>query len=280
MSTNGSNSQKGGVAIYVNNLYDSYDWEDLKKRDNDYETVWIEIKNNKSKNIICGCIYRHPRYDMSGFQQYMDNTLRIINSENKEIYLAGDFNTDFLKIDANNSYQEFYNSITSSGFHPQIIQPTRVTEYSTTVIDNIYTNTFCNDMVSGNILLCISEHFCQFLSINRQNISLKKVNIYQRDYSNFETQAFRNDILIQQWNYNYNNVNIMYDDIINKLDNCVNMHAPMKKLNMKELQMKSKPWVSRYLAKLIEHRNKLFRKKRRSNPMKMLECYTTSFEIK
>ena len=47
-------------------------------------------------------------------------------------------------------------------------------------------------MVSGNILLCISEHFCQFLSINRQNISLKKVNIYQRDYSNFETQAFRN----------------------------------------------------------------------------------------
>ena len=54
----------------------------------------------------------------------------------------------------------------------------------------------------------------------------------------------------------------------------------MKKLNMKELQMKSKPWVSRYLAKLIEHRNKLFRKKRRSNPMKMLECYTTSSEIK
>ena len=98
---------------------------------------------------------------MNGFQQYMDNTLQIINSENKEIYLAGDFNTDFLKIDANNSYQEFYNSITSSSFPPQIIQPTRVTEYSTTVIDNIYTNTFCNDMVSGNILLCISEHFCQ-----------------------------------------------------------------------------------------------------------------------
>ena len=68
--------------------------------------------------------------------------------------------------------------------------------------------------------------------------------------------------LIQQWNCNSNNVNILYDNFINKLDNCVNMHAPMKKLNMKELQMKSKPWVSRYLAKLIEHRNKLFRKKK------------------
>ena len=66
---------------------------------------------------------------MSGFQQYMDNTHQKINLENKEIYLAGDFNTDFLKIDTNNSYQEFYNSITSSGFLPRIIQPTRVTEH-------------------------------------------------------------------------------------------------------------------------------------------------------
>ena len=72
-------------------------------------------------------------------------------------------------------------------------------------------------------------------------------------------QAFRNDILIQQWNCNSNNV--LYNDFINKIDNCVNMHAPMKKLNLNDLKLKSKPWISRYLAKLIEHRNKLFRKK-------------------
>ena len=39
------------------------------------------------------------------------------------------------------------------------------------------------------------------------------------------------------------------------------MHAPIKKMNMKELKTKGKPWVSGYLAKLIEHRNKLLRKK-------------------
>ena len=42
---------------------------------------------------------------MSGFQQYMDNTLQKINLENKEIYLAGDFNTYFLKIDTNNQWR-------------------------------------------------------------------------------------------------------------------------------------------------------------------------------
>ena len=262
MFTTGSNSEKGGVAIYVNEKYDYFERDDLKIQENDYETVWIEIKNNKSKNIICGCVYRHPRYDMSSFQLYMDKILKKINLENKEVYIAGDFNTDFLKIESNNSYQAFYNLITSSGFLPQIIQPTRVTEYSTTIIDNIYTNTFNNELKSGNILLCISEHFSQFLSINRQKISLKKINIYQRDYSKFETQSFRNDILLQNWNCNSDNVNEMYNDFINKLENCADMHAPMKKLNKKDLKKKSKPWITNDIIKLIEFRNKLFRKKK------------------
>ena len=262
MFMNGSNSEKGGVAIYVNEKYDSFERDDLKIRENDFETIWIEIKNEKSKNIICGCVYRHPRYDMSSFQLYMDKILKKINFENKEVYIAGDFNTDFLKIESNNSYEEFYNLITSCGFLPQIIQPTRVTEYSATIIDNIYTNTFNNELKSGNILLCISEHFSQFLSINRQNISLKKINIYQRDYSNFETQSFRNDILLQTWNCNSNNVNEMYNDFINKLEKCVDVHAPMKKLNKKDLKKKSKPWITTDIIKLIEFRNKLFRKKK------------------
>ena len=52
------------------------------------------------------------------------------------------------------------------------------------------------------------------------------------------------------------------------------MHAPMRKLNMKELKLKSKPWISRELSKLIEHRNKLFRreKKEQSNEDVRLLC--------
>ena len=48
MFTNGTSSEKGGVAIYVNEQYNSFE-------------MWIAIKNKNSKNIIC--IYIHPRYD-------------------------------------------------------------------------------------------------------------------------------------------------------------------------------------------------------------------------
>ena len=54
--------------------------------------------------------------------------------------MAGDFNIDLLKYVITNKYSEFHNTVTSFGFLPHILQPTRITEYSSTVIDNIYGN--------------------------------------------------------------------------------------------------------------------------------------------
>ena len=31
------------------------------------ESSWIEIKNKKQKNIVIGCIYRHPNNDCNLF---------------------------------------------------------------------------------------------------------------------------------------------------------------------------------------------------------------------
>ena len=56
-----TNSSKGGTAIYVNNDYDVFERADLKAQTDPYESVWVEIKNSNSKNIVCGCIYRHPK---------------------------------------------------------------------------------------------------------------------------------------------------------------------------------------------------------------------------
>ena len=49
---------------------------------------------------------------------------------------------------------------------------------------------------------------------------------------------------------------------------------------MKELKMKSKPCVSRYLAKLIEHRNKLFRKKKKEQSNENVRMLYNKFRNK
>ena len=135
-----SNSSRGGTCIYVKNAFDSIERTDLNVQHDDFESSWIEIKNKRSKNIICGCIYRHPRYNLTDFIAYMDKCLHILLKENKEFYISGVFNTNLLRLEINTSHQEFYNLMASFGFLPQILDPTRVTESSATIINNIYTN--------------------------------------------------------------------------------------------------------------------------------------------
>ena len=66
-------SARGGVAIYSKDKLNSFERTDLSIQNKEFESVWIEIKNNNSKNIICGCLCRHPRYDLSEFLHYLEN---------------------------------------------------------------------------------------------------------------------------------------------------------------------------------------------------------------
>ena len=51
-----SNSSRGGTGICVKNAFDSIERTDVNVQHDDFESSWIEIKNKRSKNIICGCI--------------------------------------------------------------------------------------------------------------------------------------------------------------------------------------------------------------------------------
>ena len=46
---------------------------------------------------------------MSKFMKYLENSLKKLHKEDKEIYLCGDFNIDLLKLETISVYQEYYN---------------------------------------------------------------------------------------------------------------------------------------------------------------------------
>ena len=181
---------------------------DLKISDLEFESTWVEIKNDKRKNIIIGCIYRHPHHNnLNDFFQYMTTTLNRLNKENKGIYICGDFNIDLLKYDNNLKSQEFYNLMSSNGFIPHITLPTRITDTSMSIIDNIYSNTLSQNTLSGNILIEIADHLIQFLSVHKTKIEYKNFDLYKRNFTHFNEDSFKHDISIQQWHNNLNDVN-------------------------------------------------------------------------
>ena len=52
----------------------------------------------------------------------------------------GDFNINLLKSEENQHVNDFLNQMFSSSFYPLISRPTRITNRSATLIDNIFVN--------------------------------------------------------------------------------------------------------------------------------------------
>ena len=84
--------------------------------------------------------------------------------------------------------------MTASGFLPQITQPTRITKITMTIIDNIYNNTFTDNIYSGDLLLEIADHLAQFVCAENKNISKTNNDKYKRDYKNWNEQSFLDDL--------------------------------------------------------------------------------------
>ena len=126
-----------------------------------FESTFIEIQFLKKKNLIVGCIYRHPSSIYEFSTNYLDPILQKVSNENKQCILMGDFNVDLPKINSHKESNEFFNNMTSHFFTPYIREPARLR--SKTLIDNIFFNSLENQSLSGNLFIEISDHLIQFL---------------------------------------------------------------------------------------------------------------------
>ena len=94
---------------------------------------------------------------------YLNELLHKLSKENKAIFLLGDFNINLLNYDIHPPTNEFLDSLSSHYFLPHILQPSRVTTNSKTLIDNIFSNMAVPNTISGNLTASISDYLPQFL---------------------------------------------------------------------------------------------------------------------
>ena len=85
--------------------------------------------------------------------------------KNFRFFVSDYLNIDLLQYESHNSTNDFFNSMVSHSFLSYILQPTRVTDHSATVIDNIFFNITDYETYSGNITTLVADHFAQFLII-------------------------------------------------------------------------------------------------------------------
>ena len=68
-----------------------------------------------------------------------------------------------------------------------------------------------------------------------------------------------------------------FKDFYTKLEASVDRHAPLKKLTPREIKIRSKPWLSTEILKMIKIRNKLFARKMRQPKNVNCKCLYNLF---
>ena len=142
----------------------------------DYEALWIEIHNTHGLNILCGIIYRHLNGNLESFYEYLNSTAEKIDRGSKYCAILGDFNFDLLKFENHYPTNDFINIISSFCFKAHILQPTRITDHSKTLIDNIFFNSLEHSTISENIIYDITDHLPNFLIFDKFSSLHNNVN--------------------------------------------------------------------------------------------------------
>ena len=138
-------SRKGrGIVIFLRDLLLYKLRNDLSINCEDIESLFIEILNSQTRNIIFNLIYRPLDGDLNVCETFFKKILSDSTTVKKTFFLAGDFNINLLDFEANKKVQSFVSLMFEFSMIPTINKPTRVTKHTVTAIDNIITNCILN----------------------------------------------------------------------------------------------------------------------------------------
>ena len=284
----------GGVALYVKTNIDYRLRKDIHVEG--VEDIFIEVKNDNGKNILVGILYRPPSNNTTNFLEHFDEMLEKVSRENKHIYLLGDYNIDLTQsvnfgftsasacanstthqnVSHNSDNMEinstsndnincvgkkFLNILCSYALFPCIDKPTRITSSSSTLIDNILTNTFDKVNHSGILYYDVSDHLPIFIiSSQFKSNNIKQKAVKYRKESTENVAALNDDLLKEQWLdvYEENDVNIAYEKFITKLKRYYDKNIPLVQIKPYR-NIARNPWITRGILNSIKTRNHLYK---------------------
>ena len=265
------NRRSGGSALCVHNSISFEVRNDLKLCSHtpnlvDHsESVFIEIKNSNSKNIIVGNVYRAHLTDINLFNSDLVRCLDTISFENKLCYICGDFNLDLLKHDSESKINDFLTTFFEHNMFPLIDRPTRITSYSATLLDNIFTNVFDNKIKSGVFISDITDHFPIFQMTNLLSIKKAPPRASKgRSFTRHNMNAFIHQVESTDWDFVDNEMcaNNAYTLFLNKFTCIYDKCFPVRSFKSKSRtnHVPRKPWITSAILKSIRRKHKLYLK--------------------
>ena len=272
-----SSSASGGLITYVDNSFK----HEIISNINKY-TLWegliLQIKGGGlPKGLIIGNIYRPPRMLKDEIKQFINEFSLLIVSLEKyrlNINLAGDYNLNLLKINNDELCNELFDLITSHSLLPKITLPTRLSQTSGTLIDNILCKAHISikPTTAGILLNKLSDHQPCFIILGITFCGCNNPK-FIRKYVQLESviDNINSDIRSSGLDDKIDtsmtaDPNISYSIIHDVIEKNKNTHMTSKLVKYNKYKHKKSKWITRGLLRSIRFRDNLYKKIKLTNP--------------
>ena len=175
----------------------------------------------------------------------------------------GDYNINLLNCDDTSYSDDFLNLLFSFSLMPLITKPTRITDNSSNLIDNV----FCNLQLfpdAGIIISDMSDHFPIYTKVPLSRPTF--ISIHSKHVRNTNPKnvaKFRDALIATDWSKVVldSSVDSSFDKFLKKFLMLYDEHIPLRKWGGGNRRKKPQmPWMTRSLLKSINKKNKLYYK--------------------
>ena len=193
-------SPHGGVGIFVCNKFTIIEHPELNLIQPFLECLFVELNSPGNHNILVGCVYRPPNSDFALFNTALINILSEIDRKPfKTVAILGDFNLNLINYSTHPGTYEFVNNFQTYAYIPCINVPTRITERSQTLIDNIFVRCRSGIKKAAVLYYDLSDHL-PIVAVLKTKLTFKtkKSTLLKRNFTDYALANFNEELSTPQ----------------------------------------------------------------------------------
>ena len=229
------------------------------------ESCYIEIKTKSGKKIIVGSLYHSPNTKETELINHLQNTIVKCMSAKQDIdiILGMDHNLDLLKINNHKGTRLFYDKMVELELVPSIMRPTRITNHSATLIDNIFVRgSLQKDFDSSIIISDISDHLPSiFLAKQTKVINNDHIEFESRCLSETKISKIKKRLDKVDWHgtLNSDSSSNNFDTLMRTINAIMDQEAPVRTIRRSGKQRFVEPWITTGLDNSAKTVRKLYK---------------------
>ena len=232
---NNRNTKKGGgTAVLVKEGIPFITRSDITQfYEQELESTYIEITAKNGKHFIIGSLYQAPNTNPSRLIDHISeiNSKRKSESGMKELILGMDHNMDLLKSELHTQTRKFLETLHDENLLPAIMRPSRITQTSATLIDNVFLSEILYRQFDSALLIRdISDHLPLLVLIKQTKLKDKTpIEFKSRKLNNAKITRIKNILFNTDWNacLNSTNCNTNFNTFVDYLNSAMETVAPL-----------------------------------------------------